>query len=644
MINLPKELNELRNFKQWVGFKFSERKTKDDNTKLTKTPINPYTGNGAKVNEPETWGTFDDAEQAMENFSLDGIGFVFANGYAGIDLDHVIFPNGELEASARSIVEKMDSYTEYSPSGEGLHILFKLDQPLTKLLTNDFKHTFSGREIYDEKRYFTVTGNIFGNPKPMRERSETVKAVYCEYFTEKKPDNASQAQKKVNNQNSQLTPQPKIQPSISDSELWDNMFNSSKGYKIKALFNGDTTMYNDNDNAADLALCNHLAYWTKNNPIQIDRMFRETKLMRPKWDEIHNAQGQTYGEMTIDKAINHNKHYDKQQTSEKYKTQVTSSSPEIKNHNNQGDFPLKSVSQYLNDSWQHDVENFRIYSERKTGFDNLDTLMGTFYPGLYVLGAIPSLGKTTFINQMSDHLAENGEHVLFFSLEQPKFVLCAKGISRTIAKLYQQSTHTKNIKEGVSALELCEGFYDDIVAEAKALYMANSQTKFIIEGDSVASIDDIIKLTTLYIEQNSSKPTVVIDYLQFIASDKDSVDSQIKALKQLQIKYGITIIVISSFNRQNYLTPIDFESFKESGGIEYTADVLWGLQPKIIHDPIFHKKEKTIEKRKAFYKAKSALVREVELVCLKNRFGKIFNSCNFKYYTQFDYFVPEKLK
>ena len=98
------------------------------------------------------------------------------------------------------------------------------------------------------------------------------------------------------------------------------------------------------------------------------------------------------------------------------------------------------------------------------------------------------------------------------------------------------------------------------------------------------------------------------------------------------------MFVVSSFNRANYMTPVDFESYKESGGIEYTADVLWGLQLQAIHDPVFDKDKDIKAKREAIRQAREESPRHVELVCLKNRYGGTY-SCDFTYNQRFDLFT-----
>ena len=123
---------------------------------------------------------------------------------------------------------------------------------------------------------------------------------------------------------------------------------------------------------------------------------------------------------------------------------------------------------------------------------------------------------------------------------------------------------------------------------------------------------------------------------------KDVVDYNVRALKKLQTENDLVVIVISSLNRANYLTPIDFSSFKESGGIEYTADVIWGLQLSVMNEELFDKDAKLKAKREMVKEAKAANPREIELVCLKNRYGVSSYSCNFKYYARYDLFIPEK--
>ena len=160
------------------------------------------------------------------------------------------------------------------------------------------------------------------------------------------------------------------------------------------------------------------------------------------------------------------------------------------------------------------------------------------------------------------------------------------------------------------------------------------------------TIEGILRTCMRYISETGIPPIVIVDYLQVIAptdkrmTTKDVVDSNVRALKKLQKDNDLVVILVSSLNRQNYLTPIDFESFKESGGIEYTADVIWGLQLSVMNDDLFDKDKNLKSKREKVKEAKSAKPRDIEFVCLKNRYGESNYKCKFEYYAEYDYFIP----
>lgn len=301
-------------------------------------------------------------------------------------------------------------------------------------------------------------------------------------------------------------------------------------------------------------------------------------------------------------------------------------------------FMATNMKTYLRDIMPADMEEFVDGSKTKTGYANLDTLTN-LYPGLYVIGAISSLGKTTFIHQMSDQLAASGEPVIYFSLEQSTLQLASKSLSRIMAM--------KNSDIAMTSLQIRKNGNDKRVADAVATYEEFASNITVVECSFRTTIDDIEQYVNDFIKQRMLKPVVVVDYLQVILSNdtkqstKDLVDMHVRRLKQLQEDNKIAVIVISSLNRQNYLTQIDYESFKESGGIEYTADVVWGLQLQVLHDNIFNSHSKLNDKRQKVKDAKAAIPRRIELCCLKNRFGMSSYSCMFNYYPQFDYFIPD---
>lgn len=299
-----------------------------------------------------------------------------------------------------------------------------------------------------------------------------------------------------------------------------------------------------------------------------------------------------------------------------------------------------SMADYINRAFNEDVERFKTASIRKTGLPNLDKVAGGIYPGLYVMGAISALGKTTLIHQIADQMAGAGEHVLFFSLEQSRFEMASKSLARITAY--------RNIRSAVSSLDIRKGNITLAVQEAQKVYAKMIAPRMsIIEGNFNCNISFIGDYVARYIKKNGRKPVVIVDYLQILdgmadqrQTTRDLVDTNVRELKRMSRNYDIPVIVISSLNRTNYLAPVDFESFKESGGIEYTADVVWGLQLDVMNDPLFDKDRHIKEKHEMVRNAKKENPRKIQLLCLKNRYGISSYTADFLYYPANDYFKP----
>lgn len=300
------------------------------------------------------------------------------------------------------------------------------------------------------------------------------------------------------------------------------------------------------------------------------------------------------------------------------------------------------VKYYFQRLFLRDIRLFKSWEKCNTGYENLDKELGGVYPGLYVIGAIPSLGKTTFLNQMADQMAAKGNHVLFFSLEQTRLEMISKSLSRITAQMDRKNAQT-------SLSIRTKGLSPEIVAAAQSYASSVGNHLSIIEKDgncTAATIDEYVRR---YMERNSVKPIVIVDYLQIMQSDtvhrysaKEAVDINVGALKQISKSNGIPVFLISSLNRSNYLTPIDYESYKESGNIEYCADVMLGLQLSVFNDALFSKEGRLKEKRSMIRAAKAEIPRNIELICLKNKFGKSTFSVTYQYYPQYDLFIPSK--
>lgn len=287
--NIPRELKERR---QWVCYRIEKRKGK---------PIKmPYRADGrtpAKSNDLATWHTFEEVLEAAgkPQNRFDGIGYVLseADPYVFIDLDHVI-NDGVTEDWAQDIVEKADSYAEFSRSGTGIHIIVRAKKPGDRCRT--LKHPKF--EIYENVRLAVFTGKLYpGSPAEIRDAQALVEEVYFEVFGHDPPV-AAPAE----------TSRTSFTPDLSDSELIERAMSAANGDKFSRLWSGNIGDYGGDDSSADMALCRMLAFWTNRDAVRIVKLFRQSGLMRDKWDERRGNR--TYGEMTIEKAI--------QQTPETY--------------------------------------------------------------------------------------------------------------------------------------------------------------------------------------------------------------------------------------------------------------------------------------------------------------------------------------
>jgi putative DNA primase/helicase len=276
-LNIPQTMKDRP---AWVCWKLQER-----DGRPTKIPINPLTGGNAMSTEPSTWGTYVKAITGKAKYNTDGIGFCFGDGFVGVDIDHCIdTATGEVSELAKSIVELLDSYTEQSPSGTGIHIICKGCLP-----PGGRKNTALGLEMYSEGRFFTVTTDRTHGVE-VEERTEQLAQLHAMHMKPEKP------------------PQERREPAQSvgiesDDVLLDKAGKASNGTLFKQLYGGVKRGY-PSQSEADMALCNLLAFWCNGDPIAMDRLFRRSGLMRDKWDNPSNGKsGSTYGQDTIEKAI-----------------------------------------------------------------------------------------------------------------------------------------------------------------------------------------------------------------------------------------------------------------------------------------------------------------------------------------------------
>lgn len=276
---VPQEIKELRQWVCWLG-------TPDLNRpgKLRKVPVDAKTGAPAKVNDPGTWASFDEAVAVAPQYS--GIGFVFASGYVGVDIDGAEdaleeyrndpYADGNIIGE---FVHTLQSYTEYSQSGNGIHIICRGQLP-------EGGRRRGNVEMYDTGRFFIVTGNSCSEYASISDCTQSIKPLHEKYITGDR----------------MLLPSPTDAElaSLDDGELLSKARSARNGKLFTDLYDGDWQSYYNSQSEADMALCNSLAFWTGRDAEQMDRLFRASGLMREKWDR--RQSGSTYGALTIKKA------------------------------------------------------------------------------------------------------------------------------------------------------------------------------------------------------------------------------------------------------------------------------------------------------------------------------------------------------
>lgn len=278
-----------------------------------------------------------------------------------------------------------------------------------------------------------------------------------------------------------------------------------------------------------------------------------------------------------------------------------------------------------------------------TGFPHLDEQIdGGLRAGLYIIGAISSLGKTSFCIQLADQIAKSGRPVLFVSLEMAREELTAKILSRLTYEISQRKGNgTRDAKTTVKILNTHEHKGYSLTAQAT---INEALDELGARGDKLVIMEGIGDVTVRSIKAKAKQaekmynepPVVIVDYLQILApeegyrgTDKQATDKNVLELKRLSRDLDTPVLAISSFNRDNYNEPVSLSSFKESGAIEYTADVLLGIQLAGM-DYQKGEVEKSTKRRDrikelrttAERNAKTGKAQTLELKVLKNRNGK----------------------
>lgn len=295
----------------------------------------------------------------------------------------------------------------------------------------------------------------------------------------------------------------------------------------------------------------------------------------------------------------------------------------------------QNAADYFAESLFDYLEVQKQFADRKTGFSNLDAEIEGILPGVYIIGGLPALGKTTFTLQLLHQMAQSGEICILCSYEMSKHLLYCKIAARETYRIESKnfSCHPQHVLTATNINK--SKFYEHRVDfDAALISLRDLENLTIWEMDN-PNIDDLLKRLEKICLQLEKPPIICVDYLQLLAvgseNVKNALDAILLKLKTFQRKYNVTFFVISSLNRTNYATDISFQAFKESGGVEYSADCIWGLQ--FLFDEQASRTNEDIEK------AKKDNPRKIQLKCLKNRFGANFD-IGFFYYPAVDLFLP----
>ncbi len=301
--NVPEELKSVPN---WVCWFYELRRNRRGEWKWTKPPAQ-VNSTYAQSNRPDTWTTFDRVIEHYRSpcgWEPNGIGFRPTGDTIAADLDHCRDPVTEtIEDWAWAIIRAIDSYTEVSPSKTGIRILCYGKLPPGRRKSGNV-------EMYDESspKYLTITGHhVPGTPRTLEWRQAEIERVHAEHLggtapvkTEEQRDEMPLRERPVRHT---------VPDTLSVDGIVERAAAAANGEKFMRLYSGDFGAAGyASQSEAELAFASMVAFWTGPDPELIDAVYRASGLLRDKWDARRG--GHTYGEITIEKAMEHETYYD----------------------------------------------------------------------------------------------------------------------------------------------------------------------------------------------------------------------------------------------------------------------------------------------------------------------------------------------
>lgn len=655
---IPQEMKEVP---QWFLWKAKDTGRTDG--KLAKYPTD-INGNKISWNDTDNLYTFDEIKKVYESSEdFAGISFnVAGSGLTVIDIDmNVDIETGEItEIKPTEKPFLKAGYVEKSVSGRGYHIVLQGDLP-SKIREEKNVYDKNGNklEVFHNRGYIAMTGDVYNNHSQIDTKETSKQFInYLGQNYSAKINAPSESHTEAHTEQSfdlDSYNQPKVE--MKDVYgLWLNTGSNilkTKGISKKALWErNDEALqaYNNDRSEASYALVSELAYFMWDNPQGLYSVVINNR----HWNEQDNYMKNNAKRLQHDimKAINERK-----RSGNLFQRSTASSNEKVPDgEESKSDEEKRKellYEHYINSNVGASLQDFLdgIHGDANTpptstGFPILDhVLNGGIREGFYVVGAISSLGKTTLIQHIADNIAQNGTDVLFISLEMARTELMSKSISReTYIETIENGGDIRNAKV---SLDITDGSKHDqfnndekrLINTAVQRYAEYADNIYIVEAFGQIGHEDVRQLVELHVNKTGRTPIVIIDYLQILKpadprqTDKTNTDASVNALKRLSRDYKTTVLAISSLNRESYNRPMSLSAFKESGAIEYSSDVLIGLDfTKMLDDPT------SID----FEELKDKTPRNITLTILKNRNGRTGKRINYLYDPRFNHFEEDE--
>lgn len=662
---IPQEMKEIP---QWFMWKAIDTGRSDGKRSKYPTDIN-----GSKItwNNTDELYTFNEVRNAYESSNqFAGISFnVAGSGLIIIDIDLENDENGQPTLTEKEKLFLNAGYVEKSVSGRGYHVVLKGDLPTSLQNSKNVYDEYDNKlEVFYNTGFIAVTGDVYENHSLIDnvEISEQFINYLSKNYKDKNADSPTSHLEAYTEQATNLD--SFIPPKVNTSEalnLWINTggktLKNRNVDKMALWRREDEAMqkYGNDKSEASYAIVYELAYFMWDNPVGLHSLIVNNRFWNEQDNYMINKDKRL--KRDIQKAINKRKISGKlyqRPASQKVGNQAASNKFESEEEKRR----KSMLEQYKGANAKDNINDFIDGINNKantpptsTGFPLFDeVLSGGMREGLTVIGAISSLGKTTMAQQIADNVAQSGRDVLFISLEMARSELMSKSISReTLLEVLENDGDIRNAKTsiGITDASKHKNYSKNekrLINTAIERYNEYAGHIYIVEAFGQIGFQDVRELVNIHYEKTGKAPLVVIDYLQIMkpddprATDKSNTDKAVNGLKQISRDFKTTIIAISSLNRESYNRPMSLTAFKESGAIEYSSDVLIGLDfTKMLEN----------SNEMDFEEEKDKVPRNITLTILKNRNGRTGKRINYLYDPRFNYFEeddyykkPEKKK